>query len=391
MQKQLMRNTRNVLPQEIPWMFLFLIVVGNLLSGCGLGMSDMYRNPVEQDEDVRSLHVLMPTFPGVSDKYWFNTYGDTLNLKEKIVLIDFWDYTCVNCIQTLPYLKEWYARYEKLGLVIIGVHSPEFEFAKQKENILNAICQFGIRYPVVMDNDFQIWNEFGNRYWPAEYIFDSEGVLRSVHFGEGNYGATEETIQRLLRDINPKVVLPPVMGPVRPTDTPGACCYRTTAETYLGYERGTIANTSSSEREHDYEYSAPASIAEDKCYLTGKWDVENQYVRYAGKPGEGSLTINYIAKGAELVIRTDASFLKSADPLTVYILQDGKPLLPDARGDDVQVDSSGRTFIVVESARMYSLTMNAAYGRHVLTLLPTSDAFSAYAFTFITACQADSD
>ena len=207
----------------------------------GIAENPTYRPPQERLSDLKDEHIKMPSLPDIESKYWFST-GDTLDLKGKVVLVDFWDYTCVNCIRTLPYLKEWYSKYKDDGLVILGVHSPEFEFAKRRENVVEALNKSGIDYPVVMDNDFKIWTLFGNQYWPAKYLFDEDGTLRYVHFGEGGYGNFEEAIQKLLKEANPNVKLPAIMAPVRATDVPGAVCYRTTAETYLGYERGSIGN-----------------------------------------------------------------------------------------------------------------------------------------------------
>jgi thiol-disulfide isomerase/thioredoxin len=343
--------------------------------------------PQETLTDLRDRHVKMPTLPDMEAKYWFST-GDTLGLKGKVVLVDFWDYTCVNCIRTLPYLKEWHGRYKDDGLVILGVHSPEFEFAKKRENVVEALNKFGIDYPVVMDNDFKIWNLFGNQYWPAKYLFDKDGTLRYVHFGEGGYGNFEKGIQKLLKEANPDLKLPPIMDPVRATDVPGAVCYRTTPETYLGYDRGSIGNKEGYSHNEAVSYSEPSSVEKDRFYLVGKWDIEPQFVRYAGCADSGMLIMNYISAEVNLVIRPAfASNSRGHDPFRVYVSQDEKPVPKEDWASDVHSDSDGMTYVMIDAARMYYLIKNREYGRHTLTLRPTSDEFAAYAFTFVTACE----
>ncbi len=347
----------------------------------------IFHSPQGSLTDLRFKQIKMPTLPDINSKYWFNT-GDTLNLKGKVVLVDFWDYTCVNCLRTLPYLKEWNNRYKNDGLIILGVHSPEFEFAKKRENVAKAISESGIDYPIVMDDDFTIWNLFGNQYWPAKYLFDKDGTLRYVHFGEGEYGNFEEVIQKLLKEMNPELKLPAIMEPVRATDVPGAVCYRTTPETYLGYERGSIGNKEGYSHNEVVSYQEPVSIDKDKFYLVGKWDIEPQFVRYAGDEGDGKLIINYVAADANLVIRPDADTEdKHQGSFKVYVYQDGNPVPKEDWSTDLHSDSEGKTYITVDAARMYYLTKNKNFDRHNLTLEPTSKEFAAYAFTFGTACE----
>jgi thiol-disulfide isomerase/thioredoxin len=353
-----------------------------------------YPSPQEALNDLKSKNIKMPTLPGMGAADWFNT-GDTLNLKGKIVLVDFWDYTCVNCIRTLPYLEEWHRRYKDDGLVILGVHSPEFAFAKKRGNVAEAIKRFGIMYPVVMDNDFKIWDLFGNQYWPAKYIFDTKGTLRFVHFGEGDYGSFEAVIQKLLKEADSGLKLPSIMQPIRATDVPGAVCFLTTPETYLGYERGSIGNKGGSHNDEIASYSQPDEIGKDKFYLVGRWDIERQYARCLGSGdlkdplhGGDKLIMNYVAAEVNLVVKpmplTDSL---SQVPFRVYVYQDGKPVRKEDWSIDLQSDSAGKTYISVDAARMYYLVKNREYGRHILTLVPTSDEFAAYAFTFVTACE----
>jgi len=344
-------------------------------------------SPQDGLTDLKDKNIKMPSLPDVESKYWFNT-GDTLNLRGKVVLVDFWDYTCVNCIRTLPYLKEWYSRYKDDGLVILGVHSPEFEFAKKRENVVEALNKFGLNYPIVMDNDFKIWTLFSNQFWPAKYLFGVDGTLRYVHFGEGGYGNFEEAIQKLLKEANPGMKLPTIMEPIRATDVPGAVCYRTTPETYLGYDRGSIGNEEGYSHDEIVFYAEPNKIENDKFYLVGKWEIAPQFVRYAGTANSGKLIMNYTAAEVNLVIKpSTGTDMVYHDPFKVYIYQDGEPVSKEDRSEDMRSDSDGSTYIMVDAARMYYIVKNKSYGRHILTLKPASAAFAAYAFTFVTACE----
>jgi len=176
-------------------------------------------------------------------------------LRGRVVLIDFWDYTCLNCIRTLPYIKEWHARYADKGLTVIGVHSPEFLFARYESNVERGIEEFGLTYPVVVDSNMELWQAFANRYWPSKYLIDANGYLRYAHFGEGAYRETEENIQELLREIHPDLTLPKLLDPLRDTDRQGAVCYQPSPELYLGHRRGRIGNAGEFIEDQPADYS----------------------------------------------------------------------------------------------------------------------------------------
>jgi thiol-disulfide isomerase/thioredoxin len=160
-------------------------------------------------------------------RVWLNSTPLSFRqLRGRAVLVDFWDYTCVNCIRTLPYVQAWHERYRDKGLTVIGVHTPEFTFAQYESNVERGIREFGLTYPIVIDSDREIWKAFANRYWPTRYLLDQGGYLRYGHFGEGGYGECEQVIQELLREIDPDLNLPAFMEPVREADQAGAICYR---------------------------------------------------------------------------------------------------------------------------------------------------------------------
>lgn len=160
-----------------------------------------------------------------------------------VVLVDFWEATCIHCLRTLPYLIEWHRRYEKRGLVVVGVHTPEFEATKGRRAAEGVVEEYGIPYPVLLDDDRETWQQFANHYWPAKYLADARGYLRFEHVGEGAYAETERFLQKLLREAGDTDPMPEPLAstdPVRPEDAPGAVCFRPTAEVYLGHHRGKL-------------------------------------------------------------------------------------------------------------------------------------------------------
>src|SRR5579871_3310899 len=165
---------------------------------------------------------------------WLNTDGQPLQIKKGVVyLIDFWEYTCVNCLRTLPYLQEWNRRYARDGLVIVGIHTPEFQFAHDRNNVAKAVKQLGITWPVLVDSDYRNWTAYNNSFWPRKYFIDGTGRIVADHAGEGGYEESEARIQAMLKHLHPGLKFPKVMALVHDADKPGAVCYPTTAETYV--------------------------------------------------------------------------------------------------------------------------------------------------------------
>ncbi len=300
----------------------------------------------------------------VGNERWFNTPGDrplTLRgLRGRVVLVDFWTYTCINCIRTFPYLKAWDARYRKDGLTIVGVHTPEFPFERDAANVEEAIERNDIRYPVAQDNEQQTWNAYGNQYWPAEYFIDARGRVRYVHFGEGEYGEKEKVIRALLAEAGDEVGssmsgahgLHPAAGV-------------TTPESYLGSARATgFVNGLLRPGLHDF--SAPAEVPPDHLAYRGPWRIAPESATAAG----GSLELNFGARHVYLVLGT-----VDGRPRRIEVLLDGRPV-GGAAGTDVHGGS-----VTVRSQRLYDLVDLPAVGRHVLRLIPQAGTMG-YAFTF---------
>ncbi|MBI3559809.1 cytochrome c biogenesis protein DipZ, partial [Candidatus Gottesmanbacteria bacterium] len=258
------------------------------------------KKPVSEVKKGKPMFDVFKTDLGAAPEFisggkWFNSQSLTVaSLRGKVVLVDFWTYTCINCIRTLPYLKSWYAKYKDKGLVIIGVHTPEFEFEKNPDNVAKAIKDFGLEYPVMQDNDYATWNAYNNRYWPAKYLIDKDGRIRYTHFGEGNYDETEKKIQELLEEAGSTVQNVSISNPTYQVQT-------RTPETYLGYRR--MDGLASPERVRVSEvslYTAPVNLDRNSFALSGQWMIGDEYA----SPGQGaSLIYRFDAKAVFLVMR----------------------------------------------------------------------------------------
>jgi len=316
-------------------------------------------------------------------RVWFNSAPLSFRqLRGRVVLVDFWDYTCVNCIRTLPYVQAWHEQYNEKGLTVIGVHTPEFTFAQYESNVERGIREFGLTYPIVIDSNREIWTAFANRYWPSKYLLDKDGYLRYGHFGEGAYGETERVIQELLREIDPAVSLPEIMDPVREEDHTGAVCYRPSGELYLGNRRGRIGNEGGFREDQIANYDFSGSLEDNFFYASGRWASTAEYFE-AVEDGPHSLRLKYEASAVNLVMACP-----HAESAEVVILQDGKPLAMSQATRDTQFRKTKtgdqESYVTVDSPRMYFLIDNREFGAHEIELR-CSAGIAAFAFTF-TSC-----
>lgn len=334
-------------------------------------------------QDLKGEHIGLPALPQdlPSDRYIHATPNDLQEyINDKIVLIDIWDYTCVNCIRTLPYIRSWHEKYKDLGLAIIGVHTPEFEFAKLRSNVDSAVNQYGLTHPIILDNNFAIWDAMANKYWPAKYLYDTRRKLRTQHFGEGQYHEFERFIQKLLLERDPNVKLPALTPIQSETDAPGAVCYRTSPEMYLGFERSRFGNEDEVEPNITKVYMHTGDIERDKVTLVGTWQIKRQHAR----PGGGdtaSILLSYQAKEVNMVVKPEG---KGA--IKVLVEQDHGPLPLSDRGTDI-IEENGKTYLVVDRPRMYNVVNNKTFSRYMLKLSSNDPNLAAYSFTFTTACM----
>ena len=305
-----------------------------------------------------------PEFTETQD--WFNTPGDrplTLaSLHGHVVLIDFWTYTCINCIRTLPYLKAWDAAYRRDGLTVVGVEAPEFDFEKNAGNVADAIGQFGLRYPVVQDNDLGTWNAYGNQYWPADYLIDAKGRVRYATFGEGDYDKTETAIRALLAEAGHQVG-----GKSHPTDVI-APSEIATPETYMGTLRAQGWIDGPKTGTHDYGPPPSGALPLNDFAYSGTWNVTAQPAEAISGAG---VDLEFKAKNVYLVLSSPGE-----RPLSVHVSLDGRQIPAADAGADVHDG-----VVTVRRQRLYSLVSLTGDQQHRLSLC-FADGVSGYDFTF---------
>lgn len=296
---------------------------------------------------------------------WINSRPLKLaDLKGKVVIVDFWTYSCINCIRTLPYINTWHKNYKDKGLVIIGVHTPEFGFEKELSNVQKAVKDFGVEYPVVQDNEYATWRAYDNHYWPAKYIIDKQGYIRYVHFGEGKYDETEMVIQELLGE---------EVGKLSDVQAPGQDLDKIqTPEIYLGYDRAEYyGNMEKYPAGESGLYKFPSEVKNDTYYLDGEWKIESEFLTATKTPAK--LSMNYLANKINIVAD------KTRDPVKAKLYLDGKPLPEKYFGKDVSADGT----VTINKAALYNLVDTGNdYARHTLTLEFLNTGVKAFTFTF---------
>lgn len=298
---------------------------------------------------------------------WLNTADNKpLSMKSlhgKVVLVDFWTYSCINCIRTLPNLTKIYAKYHAKGLEIIGVHSPEFEFEKNQQNVISAISRFGIKYPVAMDNNLDTWTNFNNQYWPAHYLIDKSGKVVYTHFGEGDDQTLEHNIKALLGDSDQNSVIG--------SDGNQRFNREQTPETYLGINRAqAFANAGSAILNQASNYSFPAFLPSDNWALSGSWVISSQKI--IAQSNQSKLQINFTAKHVYLVLGSS-----NGKVIRAKLKLNGKPVTSKSSGSDVQ-----NGVVTVNGYRLYELVNQPSAANGLLELDVQSSGLEAYAFTF---------
>jgi thiol-disulfide isomerase/thioredoxin len=297
------------------------------------------------------------------------------DLRGKVVLVDFWTYSCINCIRTIPYLNSWYEKYADDGLVIVGVHTPEFEFEKDHNNVKAAVERFDIKYPVVQDNEKQTWNAFENRYWPRKYLIDSEGYIRYDHIGEGSYTETEKVIQSLLTERTGhsglNFTLDQVTGSPQNTQSVNFDKINT-PELYFGYQYATepLGNSEGYNPDRIVKYTIPnhTKIIPNRIYLKGEWKNNADNIELQSEVGQ--IVLSYSAKAVNVVAGGSGKLI---------ILEDNNSRLNESsRGTDVTEDST----VNIDGQRLYNVVMNREYGNHHMVIDAAGKGFQIYTFTF---------
>jgi cytochrome c biogenesis protein CcdA/thiol-disulfide isomerase/thioredoxin len=306
---------------------------------------------------------------------WINSAPLTpASLRGKVVLVDFWTYSCINCLRTLPYIKAWNEKYKNSGLVILGVHTPEFPFEKDESNVRKAVHDLGITYPVAMDNDYRIWRNFHNQYWPADYLVDASGRVRFHHFGEGYYEQSEQQIRTLLQEANQQP-LPGATATIAATGTEAAPDSNDvqSPETYVGYQRAeNFSSPGGFDEDEPHLYRTPAELKLNHWALAGKWLDEGQ-IATALAPG-ASISYRFHARDLHLVLGPS----KDGAPIRFRVTIDGK-----TPGADHGMDTDAEGYGAVTENRLYQLIRQKGNIRdRTFRIEFLAPGVQAYSFTF---------
>jgi cytochrome c biogenesis protein CcdA/thiol-disulfide isomerase/thioredoxin len=316
----------------------------------------------------------MPPLSGATA--WLNSPPlSTQSLRGKVVVVDFWTYSCINCLRALPYVRGWYEKYKDHGLVILGVHAPEFAFEKDPGNVRRAIGELHIGYPVALDNDYAIWQGFNNQYWPAHYFVDAQGHIRAHHFGEGNYDESERTIRRLLIEAGNADLPPAGIDPAGAMGVQAAPdeAHDQSPETYVGYQRAeNFASIGGLAQDRLKLYSAPDSLALNQWALAGSWSVDPEKAVLGAGPGK--IVFRFFARDLHLVVGPG----KAGKPARFRVLLDGAA---PAANHGADIDAGGQG--IVREQRLYQLIRQSGDVReHVFSIEFLDGGVQAYSFTF---------
>jgi thiol-disulfide isomerase/thioredoxin len=306
---------------------------------------------------------------------WINSSPlSAKDLKGKVVLVDFWAYSCINCLRSLPYVEAWAEKYKDSGLVVIGVHTPEFDFEKEQPNVQKAARKYGITYPIAMDSNRAIWDAFHNEYWPAHYFIDTKGKVRFEHFGEGNYAESEHWIQELLQERAGKP-MPAGSVSVQAQGVETAADMRDvrSPETYIGYARAeAFSSPGGIRREAEKDYATPPHPGLNEWGLSGRW-VDRPQVAVLKAAG-GKIVFHFHARDLHLVLGTAAD----GKPVRFRVTIDGQ-----APGENHGVDTDAEGNGVVTEHRLYQLVrQKGAVTDHLFAIEFLDSGVQAFSFTF---------
>ena len=318
---------------------------------------------------------------------WFNILAPPI-WRDRVTLVDFWTYSCINCLRTLPALRAWHATYAAAGLTILGVHTPEFPFEREPANVARALRELAIEYPVVLDNDRAIWSAFANRVWPHRYLIDNTGRIVHEHAGEGGEVATEHAIRAALGALPDNSPLPtpifsePIQGETNIAaslmdDTPGAVCIPGSPELFAGYYRGVSGNAGGFREDVSAEYTDAGGYREGFIHLQGRWRVDADAAHFVG-PEPGALHLAFRGTAPNVVLAPDG-------PAAVSVAVSVSTL---DKADNAAGEIAERTQIAVNAPRLYHLSVVAGTGSlggadlQLLTLVPAAPGLAVYSFTF---------
>lgn len=303
--------------------------------------------------------------PKIIGDTWFNSKRLAgQDFMDHVVLYDFWTFSCVNCLRTLPYIRDWWERYQCKDFLIVGIHTPEFEFEKDPGNVEKAIMDLGIDWPVVLDNDHMNWNNFANHYWPAKYLADKNGNIVYTHFGEGHYSETEKIIHQLVFGHSV-----PLQEYLIEHDH-DRYCFVATPELYLGYRRGSLSGPFGYERDKEKDYRIPENFPDNSFALKGKFYIAPEYIQMRDK--DAAISLKFHATEVNLVMAPEGM------PAKVDLIYNGKVPPQGILG----ADANKKSEVLIDKPRMYNLLKSDKELKGKLDIASVEGNIKAYAFTF---------
>jgi cytochrome c biogenesis protein CcdA/thiol-disulfide isomerase/thioredoxin len=343
------------------------------MSGANADGHAMMMSAVKPAGDL-PVEGVAPSFAGAT--LWLNSPPLTMeSLRGKVVMVDFWTYSCINCLRALPFVQGWYDKYKDHGLVIVGVHAPEFAFEKDPGNVRRAVADLKVTYPVALDNDYAIWQAFNNQYWPAHYFIDAAGKLRAHHFGEGNYDESEAIIRKLLTDAGNTNLPPAGMGAMQAAGIKAAAdeAHDHSPETYVGYRRAeNFVSTGGFTQDQSHAYSMPGDLKLNQWGLSGTWLVDPEKAVLSASPGK--IVFKFLARDLHLVLGPSAD----GKPVRFRVTLDGA-----APGASHGVDTDAGGLGQVNSQKLYQLIRQSGdVAEHVFAIEFLDPGVQAYSFTF---------
>jgi len=351
--------------------FFAIIAIGTISISYFYDEVDLKRNTTDDTTTLDKTFLRTPPkLEGISG--YINTSSENISqdIEGKVVLYDFWTYSCINCIRTLPYLTAWDEKYSDEGLVIVGIHTPEFEFEKEYDNVVFATKKFGIKYPVIQDNDKEIWNDFQNRYWPRKYIADHEGYIRFDHIGEGAYKETEKVIQVLLEERSN--ALGNILEKKELVDL-NEFTHATfrTPELYFGFNfaegRNQLGNEEGFSKNKVVTYELPEKFTQHYFYMGGIWKNNKDGMELISDSGK--IVLNFNAKQVNIVAANNA---------VLKITYDGDYIPLESRGQDVMQDG----IVKITEPRLYNIIDSKQEGTHEIVIEVKNAGFEIFTFTF---------
>ncbi len=357
---------------RLPFVAIGLVIILVIAIGYGI-LHGPALSTATSAGGLKSSGGTAPEFTGIVD--WENSPPLMLSgLRGKVVLVDFWTYSCINCQNTFPYLRRWYNAYKGAGLVIVGVHSPEFDFEKSVPNIRQAISHYDVTWPVAVDSNMATWNAYSNQYWPAEYLIDQNGRIRETHFGEGSYDKTEQSIRSLLAEAGHKV------GAAGADAGPTAQGART-GELYAAAGRRFDVPT-----EHPgsaFNYVAPGPdpqghLQANSIYWNGLWNIGQEYAEHArdSAPGQDWAEVDYSATTVVMVAAN------GGQPVKAYVTLDGKDVPHADAGSDLLYDASGHSYVEVGRSDLFTLVKHSSFQEHTIKVSPVGAGLRIFTFDF---------